>query len=439
MAWLVETKGEIRSNTALKSEAATQWCDKMSRTAYRHWRYLVVPQRKFEGAVGAGVKSLADLAASLVMPRPEPQLRLIPLDDARVKRKAFKTLLPLYSLKAAAGYFGSGETVEPEAWVEAGGIGKLDAQMFVARAGGRSMESTIHDGDLLVFRANPTGTRQGKIVLAQYRGVADPETGGCFTVKRHASEKSKAERGQWKHTRIVLSPLKKDFAPIAIPTDAAKPVGSDDRSVVKPMNTPLASAGGDSALVLLGASANAIGHSNDRPAGGSQDRALLVVSDRMRTFPLIGLIGYSILLCHRDELPPVMVGLGVIAGFLQLFDGRVYLADRLARLVGQHERLVIDLGNRLLGDHPQERRRRHSPELRIDGTENRVLAHHDLVGRERDQRPSRHRIMRDEHRDFRGVLMDRPRDLQRGEHQAARRVEDQIDRRSSCRCIAPSM
>ncbi len=138
----------------------------------------------------------------------------------RVKREAFKTLLPLYSLKAAAGHFGKGEPVEPEAWVEAAGIGALDQQMFVARAAGRSMEPTIHDGDLLVFRANPAGTRQGKIVLAQYRGSADPETGGSFTVKRYSSEKRQAEEGEWRHSRIVLSPLNKDFASIAIPAEA---------------------------------------------------------------------------------------------------------------------------------------------------------------------------------------------------------------------------
>jgi len=58
------------------------------------------------------------------------------------------------------------EPVEPEAWVEAAGIGALDQQMFVARAVGRSMEPTIHDGDLLVFRANPAGTCQkGKTCL----------------------------------------------------------------------------------------------------------------------------------------------------------------------------------------------------------------------------------------------------------------------------------
>jgi hypothetical protein len=70
--WLAETKGEIRSNTALKSEAATLWCEKMSRTAYGQWRYLFVRQRKFEASRVTGVMSLADLAASLVVPRPKP-------------------------------------------------------------------------------------------------------------------------------------------------------------------------------------------------------------------------------------------------------------------------------------------------------------------------------------------------------------------------------
>ncbi len=214
--WLAETKGEIRSNTALKSEAATLWCEKMSRTAYGHWRYLFVRQRKFEASVVAGVQSLADLAAALVVPRPEPQLRLISLDDARVKREAFKTLLPLYSLKAAAGYFGSGEAVEAEAWVEADSIGRLDEQMFVARAVGRSMEPKIRDGDYCVFRAKPEGSRQGKIVLVQYRGPADPETGGAYTVKRYSSRSVADGEGGWRHAEITLSPLNPDFKSITL-------------------------------------------------------------------------------------------------------------------------------------------------------------------------------------------------------------------------------
>ena len=214
--WLAETKGEIRPNTALKSEAARLWCEKMSGTKYGQWRYLFVPQRKLEVALAAGVMSLAELAESLIVARPEPQLTLVALEDARVKREAFKTLLPLYSLRAAAGYFGESEAVEPEGWIEVDGVGKLNKRMFVCRAVGRSMEPAIRDGDYLVFRANPTGTRQGKVVLAQYRGPADPDVGGAFTVKRYSSEKEGGNESDWRHTKVTLAPTNPEYSPIVL-------------------------------------------------------------------------------------------------------------------------------------------------------------------------------------------------------------------------------
>lgn len=145
-----------------------------------------------------------------------PSYQVISLDDVRVKREAFKTLLPLYSLKAAAGYFGSGEAVEPEGWVDASSVGNLDEGMFVARAVGRSMEPRIPDGGMCVFRANPQGSRQGKIVLVQHRGVSDPETGGAFTVKRYRSEKRVDGDGEWRHAQISLEPLNVDYRPIVL-------------------------------------------------------------------------------------------------------------------------------------------------------------------------------------------------------------------------------
>ncbi len=84
------------------------------------------------------------------------------------------------------------------------------------------MEPTIHDGDYIVFRANPVGTRQGKIVLAQYRGPADPETGGAFTVKKYSSEKRQAGEAAWRHARIILSPMNPAFEPIVIHVDAVQ-------------------------------------------------------------------------------------------------------------------------------------------------------------------------------------------------------------------------
>jgi phage repressor protein C with HTH and peptisase S24 domain len=91
--------------------------------------------------------------------------------------------------------------------------------MFVARALGRSMEPRIHDGDLLVFRSHPVGSRQGKIVLVQYHGLADPETGGSYTVKRYRSEKSPSVEGEWRHTKITLEPLNPEFKSIVLQSE----------------------------------------------------------------------------------------------------------------------------------------------------------------------------------------------------------------------------
>ena len=65
VTWIAETKGEIRPNTALKSEAARLWCERMSQTAYGNWRFLFIPQRDFEKTGLASTETLAELAKRL--------------------------------------------------------------------------------------------------------------------------------------------------------------------------------------------------------------------------------------------------------------------------------------------------------------------------------------------------------------------------------------
>jgi len=137
--------------------------------------------------------------------------------------KPFKTHVPMYDLKAAAGRYGDGREIQEKGWVALNGR-KLDKEMFVAQVIGHSMEPRIPDGSYCLFRANPVGTRQGKIVLAQYRGPEDPDTGGQFTVKRYKSEKVPASDGEWEHSKIVLEPLNPDFKPIEIKSSDADDV-----------------------------------------------------------------------------------------------------------------------------------------------------------------------------------------------------------------------
>jgi restriction endonuclease len=66
VTWLAETKGEIRPNTSLKSEAARLWCERISRTNYGSWRYIFVPQREFERAGISTAETLGDLANRLL-------------------------------------------------------------------------------------------------------------------------------------------------------------------------------------------------------------------------------------------------------------------------------------------------------------------------------------------------------------------------------------
>jgi SOS-response transcriptional repressor LexA len=166
----------------------------------------------------SAVRHAAERSAttSIVLREQTGRYRVYRREDAAIQAGAFKTHLPVYSLQAAAGYFGGGEQVEEEGWVDASAAGRLAKGMFVAKVIGRSMEPEIRDGDLCVFRANPPGSRQGKVVLVQYRGAADPETGGAFTVKRYRSQKLVHEDGTWEHEQITLEPLNPAFKPIML-------------------------------------------------------------------------------------------------------------------------------------------------------------------------------------------------------------------------------
>jgi hypothetical protein len=70
------------------------------------------------------------------------------------------------------------------------------------------MEPRIPDGSLNVFRLDPVGSRQNKILLIQRQGVLD-ETAGC-TVKKYTSVKSYAGE-EWRHERIRLEPLNPEY------------------------------------------------------------------------------------------------------------------------------------------------------------------------------------------------------------------------------------
>ena len=124
--------------------------------------------------------------------------------------------LPYYSLRAACGYFGDGEEVEELGWIRVEGMGKLNRNMFVVKASGDSMEPKIHDGDYCVFRANPAGSREGKIVLVQNHTAYDSDYGGSYAIKQYFSEKHYNADGTWQHSEILLKPLNPKYNSITL-------------------------------------------------------------------------------------------------------------------------------------------------------------------------------------------------------------------------------
>ena len=149
----------------------------------------------------------------------ENRLRIEPTVNDEVK---FIDFLPLYSIKAACGYFGDGENVEEEGWVRVEGVGRLNRNMYVVQAVGDSMEPLIQDGDYCVFRSNPAGSRQGKVILAQHHSKYDPDYSGSYSIKTYTSRKNFDEYGNWMHEEIVLQPKNTAYDPIIINEDDAE-------------------------------------------------------------------------------------------------------------------------------------------------------------------------------------------------------------------------
>lgn len=146
-----------------------------------------------------------------------PVLRLVkPTAETR-----YVNCVPLVPLSAAAGAFGDPQAVLDESeweWLEVDTRRPLRSGMFVARVVGQSMEPMIPDGAYCLFTSPVTGTRQGRNVLVQLRDEIDPDTGLRFTVKRYRSEKT-ADGDGWRHVRIMLEPVNREYAPIELTTE----------------------------------------------------------------------------------------------------------------------------------------------------------------------------------------------------------------------------
>lgn len=234
--WGVLRWDNANDGAVLELVRETKGAENPGELQYPHEKRKIRSAQKYFREVGVDYRFVTDDTADWWIPDPDIEqlpfpdkfekearqpLELVPSSAERVEDEAFDTMLPVFSLKAAAGYFGEGMTVEEEGWVEVD-IGRtLNEKMFVAQVVGKSMEPRISDGSYCVFRAHPEGTRQGKTVLAQHRGIDDPETGGSYTVKQYSSKKVLSDDGSWAHEAIILEPENMEYDDIVITPEEA--------------------------------------------------------------------------------------------------------------------------------------------------------------------------------------------------------------------------
>lgn len=158
--------------------------------------------------------------------------RVVPVAEVR----PFENAVPVLELAAAAGLFSeeqeiagfAGAAAHPERfeWAELPDYYRPRPGMFVARVVGESMNRRVANRGWGLFRLNPQGSREGKVVLVQHREIQDTDLGGHFTLKRYHSEKAQSPDGTWQHTRIILSPdtTAEGYEPIVIETSGDEEV-----------------------------------------------------------------------------------------------------------------------------------------------------------------------------------------------------------------------
>ena len=148
---------------------------------------------------------------------PELPFKIVPPHLVR----PYINAVPVFDVKIAAGAFSDEQAVEDRQWIELPDHIRIQRGHFVAQVVGESMNREIPNGAWCLFRANPAGSRQGKIVLVEHRGISDPEMGGRYTVKRYFSEKVIDHEDTWRHRRIVLRPESTDegYSPLELAPD----------------------------------------------------------------------------------------------------------------------------------------------------------------------------------------------------------------------------
>jgi SOS-response transcriptional repressor LexA len=152
------------------------------------------------------------------LPQVEEEASQLILESINEEEK-YISFYPVYSIRAACGYFGHMEPTDHIGWMKVEGTGKRDRNKFIVQAVGYSMEPKINDGDYCLFQRYQGGSREGKIILAEHHGSVDTDYEGSYSIKKYHSTKRYNEFGEWEHESVELHPLNRAYDPIILSPD----------------------------------------------------------------------------------------------------------------------------------------------------------------------------------------------------------------------------
>jgi superfamily II DNA or RNA helicase/HKD family nuclease/SOS-response transcriptional repressor LexA len=136
--------------------------------------------------------------------KPEEPDKIIPIQQSLSFQEEFMNPIPLYDFYAAAGTFSEIQSSKDYTLIE-GPENSSNNDYFACRIIGESMNRVIPNGSICLFKPYTGGSRNGKILLVEYRDLQDPDFNSAFTIKTYSSEKNITEEN-WEHTSIVLRP-----------------------------------------------------------------------------------------------------------------------------------------------------------------------------------------------------------------------------------------
>jgi uncharacterized protein len=143
-----------------------------------------------------------------------PKANVIPISR---NLKIFENAVPLYDMHAAAGGFSDEQVVINDyELIPVPSNVHLTKDYFAFKVEGDSMNRIIPNGSICLFRKERGGSRNGKLVLVELRGIY-AETSSRFTVKEYTSVKAQKD-DSFEHIKIELLPKSYDdkFEPITL-------------------------------------------------------------------------------------------------------------------------------------------------------------------------------------------------------------------------------